>query len=136
AWIKCHYPQAFLVALLNSQPMGFYSPSQLVQDARRHGVQVLPVDVSHSGWEARVVSLDANEQGGGVGTKGLHDTSETLRTGKTGDVRQLDTLGVRLGRNLVKGLSREAARRIESASESRPFASLADLARRAALERG
>jgi error-prone DNA polymerase len=48
AWIKCHYPAAFYCALLNSQPMGFYSPSQLVQDARRHGVAVLPPDVNRS----------------------------------------------------------------------------------------
>jgi error-prone DNA polymerase len=52
SWLKRHEPAAFLCALLNSQPMGFYSPSQLVQDARRHGVQVLPVDVAVSGWEA------------------------------------------------------------------------------------
>ena len=52
SWLKCHEPAAFLCALLNSQPMGFYSPSQLVQDARRHGVPVLPVDVAVSGWEA------------------------------------------------------------------------------------
>lgn len=52
SWLKCHEPEAFLAALLNSQPMGFYSPSQLVQDARRHGVTVLPVDVAASGWEA------------------------------------------------------------------------------------
>ncbi|MGV6858881.1 MAG: error-prone DNA polymerase, partial [bacterium] len=48
AWLKCHYPAVFTCALLNSQPMGFYSPSQLVQDAKRHGVHVLPVDVCHS----------------------------------------------------------------------------------------
>lgn len=51
AWIKCHYPAAFYCALLNSQPMGFYSPSQLVQDARRHGVTILPPDVNHSHWD-------------------------------------------------------------------------------------
>src|SRR3990167_1971712 len=51
AWIKRHEPAAFLAALLNSQPMGFYAPSQLVQDARRHGVEVRPVDVLASGWE-------------------------------------------------------------------------------------
>ncbi len=51
SWLKCHEPEAFLAALLNSQPMGFYSPSQLVQDARRHGVAVLPVDVQLSRWE-------------------------------------------------------------------------------------
>src|SRR5690606_5135423 len=55
AWFKRHEPEAFLAALLNSQPMGFYSPSQLVQDARRHGVQVLPVDVTASLWETSLV---------------------------------------------------------------------------------
>jgi len=52
AWLKCHEPAAFLLGLLNSQPMGFYSPSQLVQDARRHGVEVRPADVVQSGWES------------------------------------------------------------------------------------
>ena len=51
AWLKCHHPAAFLAALLNSQPMGFYSPSQLVQDARRHGVGVRPVDAALSLWD-------------------------------------------------------------------------------------
>ena len=55
AWIKCHHPDVFLCALLNSQPMGFYSPSQLVQDAQRHGVAVLPVDVLHSAWDCTLV---------------------------------------------------------------------------------
>ena len=54
AWLKCHHPAAFLCGLLNSQPMGFYSPSMLVQDARRHGVVVLPPDVTASDWESRV----------------------------------------------------------------------------------
>ncbi|SDV48649.1 error-prone DNA polymerase [Chitinasiproducens palmae] len=52
SWLKCHEPAAFLCAMLNSQPMGFYSPSQLIQDARRHGVQVLPVDVTISEWDS------------------------------------------------------------------------------------
>jgi error-prone DNA polymerase len=52
AWLKCHAPAVFLCALLNSQPMGFYTPSQLVQDARRHGVEVLPVDVTVSDWDS------------------------------------------------------------------------------------
>jgi error-prone DNA polymerase len=51
AWIKCHHPAAFACALLNSQPMGFYAPSQLVQDARRHDVEIRPVDVAISGWD-------------------------------------------------------------------------------------
>jgi error-prone DNA polymerase len=54
AWIKCHHPAEFLAALLNSQPMGFYTPSQLVQDAQRHGVNVRPVDVLHSDHDSRI----------------------------------------------------------------------------------
>ncbi len=52
AWLKCHEPAAFTAALLNSQPMGFYAPAQLVRDAREHGVEVRPVDVNASGWDA------------------------------------------------------------------------------------
>ncbi len=58
AWLKRHEPAAFLLGLLNSQPMGFYAPSQLVQDARRHGVVVLPVDVTASEWECRLEGDD------------------------------------------------------------------------------
>ena len=54
-WLKCHYPAAFLAALLNAQPLGFYSPAQLVQDAQRHDVKVLPVDVMHSDWDAQLL---------------------------------------------------------------------------------
>ncbi|HEX6735927.1 MAG TPA: error-prone DNA polymerase, partial [Azonexus sp.] len=59
AWLKRHHPAAFLCGLLNSQPMGFYVPSMLIQDARRHGVVVLPVDVAHSDWDSRVEADDA-----------------------------------------------------------------------------
>jgi error-prone DNA polymerase len=59
SWLKCHEPECFLAAMLNSQPMGFYTPSQLIQDAVRHGVQVLPPDVSHSDWDSKLGS-DSN----------------------------------------------------------------------------
>jgi len=68
AWLKCHYPAAFCAALLNSQPMGFYAPAQLVQDARRHGVDVRPPEVSASDWdctlEAGAVRLGLRRVGG------------------------------------------------------------------------
>ena len=54
AWLKHHYPAAFTAAVLNSQPMGFYAPAQLIRDARAHGVEVLPPDVNHSGWDHRL----------------------------------------------------------------------------------
>ncbi len=60
AWLKCHYPAAFACALLNSQPMGFYAPAQIVGDARRHGVTVLPVDVNTSLWDC---TLEATGDG-------------------------------------------------------------------------
>ena len=60
SWIKCHHPAAFYCALLNSQPMGFYSPSQLIQDARRHGVVVKPVNINRSFYENK---LELDEQG-------------------------------------------------------------------------
>ena len=59
SWLKCHEPECFLAAMLNSQPMGFYTPSQLIQDGKRHGVQVLPPDVSHSDWDCTLeASMD------------------------------------------------------------------------------
>lgn len=56
SWLKCHHPAAFYCGLLNSQPMGFYTPSQLIQDAKRHNVDVLPVDINYSDWEHKVIA--------------------------------------------------------------------------------
>jgi error-prone DNA polymerase len=107
SWLKCHEPAAFLCALLNSQPMGFYSPSQLVQDAKRHGVLVREIDVTISGW----------------------DSSLEEPAGKRGQP------AVRLGLSLLKGMRDEAAKRIEVERAAQPFASVADMARRADLDR-
>ena len=106
SWLKRHEPEAFLAAMLNSQPMGFYSPSQLVQDAKRHGVRVLPVDVTVSGWDAALESLEGAERP-----------------------------AVRLGLSLLRGMKDGAAERIENARAVRPFQSVHDLARRAQLDR-
>jgi error-prone DNA polymerase len=107
AWLKRHEPAAFLAALLNSQPMGFYTPSQLVQDARRHGVAVRPVDARSSEWDCTLeVSEDAAAQP-----------------------------AVRLGFCLVRGLSQPGVERILAARRIRPFDSVEDLARRAELNR-
>src|SRR5699024_536597 len=62
AWFKCHHPEIYLTALLNAQPMGFYSPSQLIQDAQRHGVIVKPISILHSHWESHVESLNNKGQ--------------------------------------------------------------------------
>ncbi len=57
AWIKCFYPEIFACALLNSQPMGFYAPAQIVRDAREHGVELRPVDVNFSDWDCTLEPL-------------------------------------------------------------------------------
>jgi error-prone DNA polymerase len=110
AWLKCHHPDAFLAALLNSQPMGFYAPAQLVRDAREHGVTVLPVDVTCSAW---TTELDV-EHGGAARVTLLRP--------------------VRLGFSRISGFPQDAAQRLLAARAERPFASPEDLARRAALD--
>ena len=62
AWFKRHHPGAFYVGLLNSQPMGFYTPSQLIQDAERHGISALPVDVNASDWDHQLLSTPPSQQ--------------------------------------------------------------------------
>src|ERR1700677_3579768 len=62
SWLKCREPAAFLAGLLNSQPMGFYQPSQLIQDAQRHGVEVLPVDVNVSNWDCSLKPHPGNQE--------------------------------------------------------------------------
>src|SRR5436309_15133987 len=57
AWLKCHYPAAFTTAILNSQPMGFYAPAQLVRDAKEHGVEVRVVDVNRSDWDCTLENV-------------------------------------------------------------------------------
>src|SRR5438105_8205107 len=64
AWLKCHYPAAFAAAIINSLPMGFYAPAQLVADAKKHGVEVLPVDVNFSEWDC-ILELGVRDQESG-----------------------------------------------------------------------
>jgi error-prone DNA polymerase len=107
-WLKRHYPAAFACALLNSQPMGFYEPSQIVQDVRRHRVAVRPVDVRFSDWDC------------------------TLEPDPRGDV---DARAIRLGLRMVRGCSEAAALRLVAARRQRPFSDIADLCARAGLDR-
>ncbi len=105
AWLKKHEPAAFTAALINSQPMGFYAPSQLVQDARRHGVEVRPIDATTSDWDC------------------------TLEPAADGEP------ALRLGLRLAKGFPEAAARRLMAARVKQPFASAQELAERAQLDR-
>ncbi len=136
AWLKRHEPEAFLAALLNSQPMGFYAPAQLVQDARRHGVRVLPVDVMHSDWECTLVH-GAHETAHDGGDPALvrvtaHGSDDPAPVHAPTDGGRP---AVRLGLNRIKGMSQAAAERISAARAVAPLRDSDDLARRADLGR-
>ena len=103
AWLKHYYPAAFAAALINSQPMGFYAPAQLVRDAREHGVEVRPVDVNDSEWDC---TLEPSENG---------------------------SLALRLGLRLVGGLSERFVQRLVEVRRSGEFKSVADFVRRTGL---
>ena len=114
AWIKCHQPAVFACALLNSQPMGFYAPAQIVRDAREHGVAVHDVDVNMSGWDNGLEPLLRSRdrrKGEGVGR----------------------ALALRLGFRQIDGFREDWAMRLVEAREQGLFTSLEDLARRAGL---
>jgi error-prone DNA polymerase len=116
AWIKCRYPEVFCAAILNSQPMGFYQPAQLVRDARAHDVEVRPVDVNFSDWdctlESAAPSLPSPASGGGIG--GGH--------------------AVRLGFRLISGLSEDELKML-IAARGNGFASIERLAAIAGVSR-
>ncbi|MDY1549561.1 error-prone DNA polymerase [Luteibacter sahnii] len=104
-WLKCHHPAMFACALLNSQPMGFYAPSQIVQDAQRHGIAVWPVDVRYSTWDC---SLEPDPRG---------------------------TWAIRLGFRQVRGFAEGAASAIMAARAQSMFGDIADLCARADLDK-
>lgn len=105
AYMKCHYPAAFIAGLVNAYPMGFYPPSMLIAEARRVGVEVRAIDVLHSTWDC---TLEAAADG---------------------------SAAIRLGLRLVSGFNADAAQRIALGRSTRAYSSVDDLARRAALSR-
>ncbi|RZL66118.1 MAG: DNA polymerase III subunit alpha [Variovorax sp.] len=120
-WLKYHEPACFLAAMLDSQPMGFYSPSQLLQDARRHGVEVRPVDVTVSALDCTIEARDA-------GAPTAVDLRFMNRSGNP------DQPAVRLGLRRIVGLSAAGAERLVEARAQAPFTSTEDLALRAQLD--
>jgi error-prone DNA polymerase len=105
SWLKCHYPAAFACALLNSQPMGFYAPAQIIQDVRRHDVEVRAVDVTASDWDSTLEKRPDGEH------------------------------ALRLGLRLITGLAEGIALRIVEARRTAAYQDVADLTRRAHLDR-
>ncbi|WP_338244638.1 error-prone DNA polymerase [Aurantiacibacter hainanensis] len=118
SWLKCHFPAAFACGLLNSQPMGFYAPAQIVRDAREHGVEVLPVDVNRSEWDCtlEVIGRADDEKSGG----------------------RLDRhIALRLGLRQVDGLPEHVAAALVAArAEGGAFADVAELRDRARIPVG
>ncbi|HEX7889444.1 MAG TPA: error-prone DNA polymerase [Ramlibacter sp.] len=115
SWLKCHEPECFLAAMLNSQPMGFYAPSQLIQDAKRHGVEVLAPDVCFSDWDSTLV-VPGLTRDPWIAAQGRNDNA------------------VRLGLRLVGSLPEAAGQRIMEARSDKPFTTVEDLALRAQLD--
>lgn len=145
AWLRLHYPGAFLAALLRAQPMGFYSPMTLVADARRHGVSVLRPDLHRSGAQAGLEALDPEAAPGAPVAPGGRTRCLEHEQGPTGlfdpllpddsaGHRRDGALAVRLGLSSVQGIGEELAKRIVAERESGGlFTSQADLARRIGL---
>ncbi|MEA2946008.1 MAG: error-prone polymerase, partial [Alphaproteobacteria bacterium] len=114
AWLKCRYPDVFAAALLNSQPMGFYAPSQIVRDVREHGVEVRPVDINHSDW-------DATLEKGPYASERMH----ALHRDMAGDIRT--THALRLGFRKIKGLSEKEHGEVIMQNRGDGYASVRDL---------
>jgi error-prone DNA polymerase len=143
AYLKCHYLAAFTAATLNNQPMGFYQPFTIIKDAQRHGLKVLPVDVTRSEWGCTIesgqlaVGSGQKNRGQRSEVRGQKIDTEIWRHGDTGkeDISTahcslLTAHGLRLGLLCVKGLREEAGRAIVRARSEKSFSSLDDLHRR------
>ena len=164
AYLKHYYAPEFAAAILNAQPMGFYAPGTLIEDARRHGVRVRPVDLTRSSWDHQLelpdgrvmvphdgrVSLrrapEGNAAGGaasdragdsGSGSRGARGDAGSRRGGTPKDARgdAGDEPVLRLGLRLVSGLGARARERLEGALAEGPFTSIADVVRRTRLDR-
>lgn len=116
-WLKCHYPAAFAASVINSMPMGFYSADQLLQDARRHGISIRPVDVRHSHWDCTLEPDPRSRPGPAV-------------EGDPLDGRH----AIRMGLRLVNGFDMASAERLVAARAQRSFESIDDLVVRARLD--
>jgi error-prone DNA polymerase len=157
AWLKHHYPAAFTAALLNSQPMGFYAPAQLVRDAKEHGVVVYPVDVNHSEWDCTMVrSKESGIRGQEAGVRNQESGGRNQEAGVRSHELEdripdpcfltpdsclltpdscLLTSALQLGLRLIKGFPQATAVALSAARQARPFRSINDLARRVELGR-
>ncbi|HME36925.1 MAG TPA: error-prone DNA polymerase [Candidatus Sulfotelmatobacter sp.] len=148
AYLKCHYLAAFTAALLNNQPMGFYSPATIVKDAQRHGLKLLPVDVTCSEWRCTLEAVASGQwpvASKVVGQSGRHAVSSfrfpvsrnpgecLASSNETTGNQKLETgnlIALRMGLRYVRGLREEAARSLILERTIAPFTSIHDLTRR------
>ncbi|MFA9200488.1 MAG: error-prone DNA polymerase [Cypionkella sp.] len=122
SWLKCHYPAAFAAALLNSQPMGFYAPAQIVRDAEEHAVVVLPMDVNRSDWDCTLEPVDE----GASARPRFHHGRDRWRTDKG--------WAVRLGLRQIDGFPEALAARLVAERQARgPFADVREVRDRAGV---
>ena len=127
AWIKCHYPEVFCAAIINSQPMGFYQPAQLIRDARAHGVEVLAADVNYSDWDCTL------EQSPSLPSPEGHPAAQARRGPRCGGGMG-GGRAVRLGFRLISGLAEEELKKLVAA-RGNGFASIERLAAIAGVSR-
>ncbi|HVB18632.1 MAG TPA: error-prone DNA polymerase [Stellaceae bacterium] len=147
AWIKCFHPDIFACALLNSQPMGFYAPAQIVRDAREHGVEVCPVDVNYSEWDCTLEPLEENPsavipgrehcsrtRNPGTPVNGAREPSVVMDSRFRGNDKMGGRMALRLGLRQVKGFSEADAERLVAARGG-GYSDAQDLWRRSGLGR-
>lgn len=126
AYLRCHYPEEFVCGLLNAQPMGFYTPATIVEDAKRQGVLVRPVDVTKSEWHATLEPLDRENDISPLSYPNPHMDSGTNNGGE---------FALRMGLRFIKGMGHIDYQKIQRARSSRPFISLFDFVHRTGLDR-
>jgi len=137
AWLRHYYAPEYLCAMLNAQPMGFYSPGTLIEDAKRHGVKVLPIDLTKSVWDHSLELSDGRTLYANDGTVRWGTPATPLTT----DDRKLKTplpprdVSVRLGVRLVRGLGTRARRSLEAALQHGPFTSVENAVQRVSLDK-
>ena len=153
SWLRCHYPEVFVCSLLNAQPMGFYTPATIVEDAIRHGVEMRPIDVTASAWDCTLEPLGTlvsrpagRAPGRSSGRARGRAAGDRVWPGHGAATRGRDATApdgmpvspayaVRMGLRYVKSLSEERDwRRIEAARAERSFASMEDFTRRTRLD--
>ncbi len=143
AYLKCHYLAAFTAALLNNQPMGFYSPATIVKDAQRHGLKPLPVDVTCSDWNcsleavasgqlpvaSRAATAERRQNAAHGASRGLDDEQEQAPEGPKNSGESAN-VALRMGLRYVRGLREEEGHALVRERQRAPFTSIHDLTRR------